>query len=309
VSKVLIVGPGTIGASLALACAVHGHATTLMGRSAESLKSAKKLISRHAYDLEQAGLMPGRCIGWEGRVATAVGLRDVPADFDIAVEAIHEDLLAKQRLLAQLEAHLHDHAILASSTSGLPVDSMVANCRHPSHFAVAHFANPPHLMPVVELVPGTRTSSDTMEILKAFVGSLGKTAVCLERDVPGHLFNRIQFAMLREAMALVDRGIATPEQVDRVVKRGIALRLAEEGPLEKIDLASVQLVYKVASYLFPLLDDSDTPTLLASMLAQGKSGATAGQGFYSWNEAKRKRVLARRNAEVIRHLQRLKQDE
>jgi 3-hydroxybutyryl-CoA dehydrogenase len=145
-----------------------------------------------------------------------------------------------------------------------------------------------------------------MAALSSFAQGLGKTPVILKRDTPGHLFNRIQFAMLREAMALVEQGIATPEQVDTVVKRGLALRLAEEGPLEKIDLASIQLVHDVASYLYPYLDNTDSPQLLRSMLDQGKGGAKAEQGFYQWDNAKIERILTRRNEEVIRHLQRLK---
>lgn len=307
--NVLVTGPGTIGASLALTCAIHGHNTTLLGRTDASLASAEKLISRSASELEQAELMPSDCLGWQGRIVTAIHLGDVSGDCDIAIEAINESLPAKQVLLAEMEAHLNDDAVLVSSTSGLPADEIVANCTHPSRFAVAHFANPPHLMPVVEVVPGSRTSLETIRFVKTFVSNLGKTPIDLKRDVPGHLFNRIQFAMLREAMALVEQGIATPEQVDMVVKRGLALRLAEEGPLEKIDLASLRLVHDVASYIYPRLDNTDTPTLLKTMLDEGMGGAKTGQGFYTWDDAREEHVLARRNAEVIRHLQRLKKDD
>lgn len=306
--KVLIVGPGMIGASLALTCAIHGYATTLLGRSDASLVSARKLIARGASELEQAKLMPAGSAGWQDRLVTAIHLKDTPRDTGIAIEAINENLPAKQLLLAELEAHLYDDAVLASSTSGLLVDDIVANCTDPSRFAVAHFANPPHLMPVVEVVPGSKTSFDTIDFVNSFSSKLGKTPICLKRDVPGHLFNRIQFAMLREAMALVEQGIATADQVDTVVKRGLALRLAEEGPLEKIDLASLQLVHDVAKYLYPHLDNTDTPALLQTMLEEGMGGARAGQGFHTWDNAKEERVLTRRNAEVIRHLQRLRND-
>ena len=279
--NVLVTGPGTIGASLALACAVHGHCVTLLGRREASLASAQKLISRCASELEESALAPAEFDGWQGRIT----------------------------MTTRLEAHLQKDAVLASSTSGLPVDQIAANCVRASQFAVAHFANPPHLMPVVEVVPGSDTSPETISAIEAFVRSLNKTPVRLSRDVPGHLFNRIQFAMLREAMALVEQGIATPDQVDTVVKRGLALRLAEEGPLEKIDLAGLQLVHDVATYLYPHLDNSDEPRLLKKMLDENNNGSRPEKRFYTWTAEREDRVLARRNAEIIRHLQRLKMEE
>ena len=307
--KVLVAGPGTIGASLALACAVHGHSVTLLGRREASLASAQKLISRCAKELAESALAPAEYDGWQDRITMTTQLQDVPIDCEIAIEAINEDLTAKQEMFSALEAHLQKDAVLASSTSGLPVDRIAANYPRVSQFAVAHFANPPHLMPVVEVVPGSNTSPKTITAIEAFVRSLNKTPVRLDRDVPGHLFNRIQFAMLREAMALVEQGIATPDQVDTVVKRGLALRLAEEGPLEKIDLAGLQLVHDVATYLYPHLDNSEEPRLLKKMLDQNKSGSRPGKRFHSWTAEREDRVLTRRNAEVIRHLQRLKKEE
>ena len=195
--NVLVTGPGTIGASLALACAVHGHCVTLLGRREASLASAQKLISRCASELEESALAPAEFDGWQGRITMTTRLQDVPTACEIAIEAINEELTAKQEIIAALEAHLQKDAVLASSTSGLPVDQIAANCVRASQFAVAHFANPPHLMPVVEVVPGSDTSPETILAIEAFVRSLNKTPVRLDRDVPGHLFNRIQFAMLR----------------------------------------------------------------------------------------------------------------
>jgi len=307
--KVLVTGPGTIGASLALACAAHGHSVTLLGRREASLASAQKLISRCARELEESVLAPAEFDGWQDRITMTTRLQDVPTGCEIAIESINEEVTAKQKIIADLEAHLQKDAVLASSTSGLPVDQIAANCVRASQFAVAHFANPPHLMPVVEVVPGSDTSPETISAIEAFVRSLNKTPVRLSRDVPGHLFNRIQFAMLREAMALVEQGIATPDQVDTVVKRGLALRLAEEGPLEKIDLAGLQLVHDVATYLYPHLDNSDEPRLLKKMLGENNNGSMPGKRFYTWTAEREDRVLARRNAEIIRHLQRLKMEE
>lgn len=264
-------------------------------------------MEKYADELSDARLLPSDGEDWKARLHQQTDLQDVPADCDLAIEAITEDVNEKQSLIARI-GELCSGAVLASSTSGLPADDLAAGCADPSRFVVMHFANPPHLMPLVEIVPGSLTSSDTMEFALSAAKSLGKSSVSLTKDVPGHLFNRIQFAMLREAMDLVERGIAEPRQIDLVVKQGLALRLAAEGPLEKIDLASLQLVHDVAAYIYPTLCNTESPGILARMLRAGKEGARSGQGFYEWTDEKEQEVLAERNAEVIRHLHRLEHE-
>ena len=161
-------------------------------------------------------------------------------------------------------------------------------------------------MPAVEVVPGSATDGAVMDRLCAFVHGLGKEAIRLKRDLPGHLFNRLQFALMREAFALVRTGAADAEDVDKVVKNGYSLRLAAEGPLKKADLAGLPLVASVAQYLYPDLDTSQTPEDLRNMIQNGNSGAEAGRGFYDWTPERGAAVTAERNQEVIRHLKRLR---
>ena len=145
-----------------------------------------------------------------------------------------------------------------------------------------------------------------MDRLCTFVSGLGKQPVRLKRDLAGHLFNRLQFALMREAFALVRSGVADAEDIDKVVKEGYALRLAAEGPLEKADLAGLSLVASVARYIYPDLDSSQTPEDLTGMILDGDSGAEAGRGFYDWTPERSAAVIAERNQEVIRHLKRLR---
>lgn len=301
---VVVAGCGQIGASAALLCAMSGYRVTVLARSAAARARAEALLPGFARELAGLRPAPARADDWPERITWAADAAAAPAlaDCGVVLEAIREDAAEKAALLAALEALCPGDAIIASSTSGLPVAAIAAACRDPGRVAVAHFANPPHLMPLVEVVPGPATRPETLARLQAFLSSLGKETVALTQDLPGHLFNRLQFALLREAMALVARGVATPAEIDRVVKRGLALRLAEEGPLEKMDLAGLELVRDVARYLFPDLDRSTAPELLDRLLAEGRRGADWGRGFYDWTPEAAEALRLRRNTEVVRQL-------
>lgn len=301
-----IIGTGTIGPSLAVTFALHGFGTRLVGRRAAALPAAEAEMARAAGELEAAGLLPESAAGWQARIQAGTDLAAAVAGADIVVEAIAEDVEAKQALLAEIEPLLAEDAVIASGTSGLAVDEIGAHLRHPRRFLVAHFANPPHLMPAVEMVPGSATAPEIMDRACAIVAALGKEPVRLARDLPGHLFNRLQFALFREALALVRDGVATPGEIDKIVKHGYALRLALEGPFEKADLVGVPLMAAIARYLFPSLDTSTAPDLLDRLIAEGRLGAKAGRGVHDWRERDPAAVVAARNAEIIRHLQRLR---
>ncbi len=304
-SNVVVVGSGTIGASLALICAIHGWTTCLVGRQQKSLETARDRVQRAWNELAGAELMSAGSSDWSERLEYTLDLSAACQQAEVVLEAINEDINAKQELFLQIEQLVPDKTVLASSTSGLPVNDIAKLCKNKERIAVAHFANPPHLMPTVEVVPGTHTSPDCMNTLCTFVESLKKTAIRLKRDIPGHLFNRIQFAMLREAMALVRDDVASAEDIDNVVKQGLALRLAAEGPLQQMDLAGLDLVCSVSEYLFPELDVSRDPQYLHQLLSMDYHGSVNGKGFYNWTKEEADRVIDKRNQEVIRHLKQM----
>lgn len=305
--NIVIVGSGTIGTSLAFVSALYGWNTWLVGRRQESIDIAMRNCEQSYRELADARLLPGEAAEkWKDRLEYSVELSSFCCEAEIVLEAVSEDIDVKRDLFCQLEEIVKKDCLLASSTSGLPVDGIANSCKHKDRAGVAHFANPPHLMPTVEVVPGTHTSHETMNRLCSYVKSLGKTPVRLKKDLPGHLFNRIQFAMLREAMALVRDDVAEPEDIDNIVKQGLALRLAAEGPLQKMDLATLDLVCSVSEYLFPELDASTEPEYLRQLLAQGYHGSKSGRGFYDWTEEEADAVIAERNQEVIRHLKRMR---
>jgi 3-hydroxybutyryl-CoA dehydrogenase len=244
--------------------------------------------------------------GWRERLRFDTDLATAAAGAGLVIDAIAEDLPAKQALYAAVEPRLASDAILASTTSSIPVRELAAKLTDPQRFVVMHFANPPHLMPAVEIVPGSTTAPATLERACSIVASLGKEPIRLTRDIAGHLFNRLQFALLREALALVRDGVATPQEIDRVVKHGYALRLAIEGPFEKADIAGLPLMASIARVIFPTLDNACAPGELERLIGEGRTGSKAGSGFHEWGEGEARALVDARNAEVIRHLQRMR---
>ncbi|MDP6474110.1 MAG: 3-hydroxyacyl-CoA dehydrogenase NAD-binding domain-containing protein [Alphaproteobacteria bacterium] len=304
--QTLVIGSGTMAPSLALCLTLAGHHTALVARRSEALAGAEAAAERGYGELAEADLLPATAPGWRERLTFDTDMRRAVQEIDFAFEAISEDAESKQALFATLDNAAPPGAILASTTSGMAVDIIAEKCVRQGRVAVAHFANPPHLMPAVEVVPGGATEGAVMDRLCAFIGGLGKEPIRLKRDLPGHLFNRLQFALMREAFALVRDGAADAEDIDKVVKNGYALRLAAEGPLEKADLAGLPLVASVAAYLYPDLDTSQAPEDLTAMIGDGKSGAQTGNGFFDWTPERAAAVVAERNQEVIRHLKRMR---
>ena len=296
--KTLVIGSGTMGPSLALCLALAGHETALIARRGAALGDAEIAVDTGYRELADAGLLPATAEGWRARLSFGTDMAGAARNADFVFEAIAENAEAKQALFAALEEAAPPEATLASTTSGMAVNIIAGKCRTKARIAVAHFANPPHLMPAVEVVPGSETDDAVMDRLCAFVQGLGKQPIRLKRDLPGHLFNRLQFALMREAFALVRTGAASAEDIDTVVKQGYALRLAAEGPLEKADLAGLSLVASAAQYLYPDLDISQTPEDLREMIQDGNSGAAAGNGFFDWTPERSATVIAERNQEV-----------
>jgi len=161
------------------------------------------------------------------------------------VEAVAEDLEVKRRLFSRIEPQVSAEAILASNTSSFPISDLAADLSRPRQALITHWFNPPHIVPLVEVVPGEKTGTEAVEATLALLRQVGKSPVQLKKEVPGFLVNRIQIAMLREILDLLDRGVADPEEIDRAVKSTIGFRLAAIGPLEVIDFAGLDVTASV----------------------------------------------------------------
>lgn len=281
--RAAVLGTGLMGTGIAEVLAGHGHQVRLFDADPDASARA-------------AARLPG--------AATAhADLRSAVAGADVVVEAVAEQLTAKQDLFARVDA-LNPDALLATNTSVLPVSQIAARAGHPGRIVGTHWWNPPGLIPVVEVVRGQRTSDETMDRAEDLLRSLGKTPVRVERDVPGFVGNRLQHALWREAIALVAEGVCDAQTVDLVVRNTIGLRLAAMGPLENADYVGLDLTLAIHEAVLPSLNADPGPSpLLRELVAAGRLGARTGSGFGSWSPGSRDNAAQRLAEHVTRQLE------
>ena len=242
IKRICNLGTGTMGFGTALMFAMHGFEVRMFGRSEasvdrgfRSIKQALETYLRH--DLVREEEIPAIL----GRIHGVTTLEQAAAGADFVIESIAEVLQAKREVFARLEKMCAPDVIFATNTSGLSPSEIAQALKHKDRFVVAHFWNPPHLIPLVEIVPGKHTSPETVEITWKLIEKTGKKPVALKREALGFIGNRLQLALLREALYIVESGIATREAVDATVKYSLGRRLGATGPLESSDLGGLDI--------------------------------------------------------------------
>lgn len=232
------------------------------------------------------------------RLHGTTSLQDIAAS-GLLIEAIPERIELKHALYAQLEALIAPDAIIASNTSGLPPDALAENLIHPERLLIAHFWHPPHFIPLVEIVPGSATRTEYLSELQQLLVSMQLEAVVLDRAAPSFVGNRLQFALLREALHIVKSGIASAEVVDQVMRASLGRRYAMVGPLEAADMTGLSTVQDICRHLLPVLaTGSDMMSLVADKVARGDTGLRSGQGFYRWDDSRKEYIQQRREHQL-----------
>jgi 3-hydroxybutyryl-CoA dehydrogenase len=296
-----VVGTGLMGVGIATQSALHGHRTIVHDVDPARLASVAPKAEAVLDELIDAGRIDHaakRAV--LARIETHAQL-DVMASAQFVIEAIPEVLELKHRLYAALTKLLADDAILASNTSGFPPDQLVTPLRAKERFLIAHFWNPPHMIPLVEVVPGTATAPEVTQQTAALMSAIGMEPVVLAKAIPGFVGNRLQFAVLREALNIVRSGAATPDVVDRVMKASLGRRWGIVGPLEGADMGGLDTFLDISAHLMPeLAKDEEVLELLRQQVEAGRVGVRSGAGFYEWDDAHlaqvkegRKRVISR----------------
>ncbi len=217
-----------------------------------------------------------------GSVSFHTSIADALAESLLVIEAVPEKIEIKRSVLAQIEAEIAADVIIATNTSGIPISDMAATMEHPERFIGMHWSNPPHIIPMIEVIRGDATDPGVQEQLVAIVKSFGYEAV-VEKEIAGFVENRVLYAILRECVALLQAGIVSQEALDTCVKWGIGYKLAVVGPMRLLDMAGLDIYQSVSSYLNKELDNSaDVPAVILEHTAAGKLGFKSEGGLYSY---------------------------
>lgn len=282
VKRIVIAGAGTMGSSMGETFAKYGYDVTLYDIFPSALEKAGNLIrlnqetevAEHVVTPEESAALLER-IRYSEDKACFEGA-------DLVVEAILEKLDVKHAFWAEISALVPEDAILASNTSGLSITAIAEVVKRPERFGGMHWINPPHLIPLIEVIQGKKTDDETAAAIRDMALAVEKKPVIVQ-DAPGFALNRIQLAVLRECLHIVEQGIATPEAVDDVMKYGLGMRYACLGPFEVCDLGGLDIFYNIASYLFEDLADEKAPFgMLADRFEKGQYGVKTAAGFYDY---------------------------
>jgi 3-hydroxybutyryl-CoA dehydrogenase len=295
-----VLGAGTIGLSAGILLAAHGVPVTLVTRRPQAAAAAPAAIDRRLTALTSLSAFTAvEADAARARITARVGLPD-DESFALIFEAIGEQLEHKRAVLAAAEPSLAGDGVLATTTSSLPLAELASALTAPERFAGWHFFHPADLMAFVEIIPGARTDPGVLQLLQSWSEQLDRRPIVLRRDVPGFVANRLQYALLREAYALVEADICGLADVDVAVTAGLGARWAALGPFETMDLAGLEVHAAVAAALFPLLSGAaELPAELVRLRANGAGGARAGRGLLGDYPPERVRELETRRDETL----------
>jgi len=284
IKKVAVVGAGLMGHGIAQEYALGGYEVRLNDLTDDILAKSLSNIRANLEMLQRMDLTTeDQAAHVLERVYADTSLENTLDGVDIVVEVIDEDLEEKRRMFALFDELAPRHAILASNTSSFMPSWLASATERPEQVLVTHYINPPFLIPLVEVIPSPQTTDQTLDTVVALLSKLEKRPVVLGKEAPGFVVNRLQLALLREAVYIVEQGIASPADVDLVVSGSFGRRWAVAGPFQVLDIAGWDVITSIYSQLAPEINSSkELPALLREMVARGDYGIKTGRGFYEW---------------------------
>jgi 3-hydroxybutyryl-CoA dehydrogenase len=287
-----------MGHAIAEEFAAAGYEVMLCGRSEDRLQEAMTKIERSLVELAQWEIISENDVAPSlERLQTTTDLTTAGSFADLIVEAIVEELEIKNELFSRLDTIAPDRTIFASNTSSILPSVLAEATQRRDRFLVVHYFNPPYLMPLVEIVRGSETSDATTDVIYNLLKSMSKSPIICQKEAPGFIVNRLQLVLWREAFNIVQKGIASPQDVDLAVKKSFGRRLGMVGPFELYEyIDGYDLTLQCEKYMLPDMDTSnESYPLLLEKVEKGELGAKSGKGFYEWTpeftEAWRQKVL------------------
>ena len=298
-ARISVLGAGLMGHGIAQVFALAGHEVAIYDPVAASLDQVRTRIVANLRDLgdEETAVE---------RVHPCTDLAEAVRDADFVVEAAPENLEIKRKLFAETEDYVRQDTILASNTSVIPITAIMQDLRERSRALGTHWWNPPYLVPLVEVISTQWTEPSAIDFTMRLHAAAGKKPAHVKKDVAGFIGNRLQHALWREAVALVEQGICDAETVDTVIKAAFGRRLAVLGPLENADLVGTDLTLAIHKTVLPAIDSRPAPSpYLERLVAEGKLGFKSGEGFRKWTP----QAQAALRAKVVQHLKKARADD
>jgi 3-hydroxybutyryl-CoA dehydrogenase len=284
IQNISVLGSGIMGHGIAQSFLMGGYPVMLYDISESILATARAHVEKNLERFCSSGLVKKEDISsCLERLSTTTDLEKAAAGMDFIVEAAPENLELKQGLFEQIETFAGEDAIIATNTSSLTLGDISVRVKNKGRLVVTHWFNPPHIVPVVEVVKNEDTSDETADVAYELLEKIKKLPVKINREIPGFIVNRIQIAMVREVLNIFEQGVASAEDIDRAVRGSIGFRLASIGPLLTMDLGGLQVWYNVFQNLLPEIRSSkEVPDVLESLIAAGDKGIQTGKGFYDY---------------------------
>ena len=282
--RVAVIGAGLMGHGVAQVFASHGCSVKLYDINATILNNAIDRVRSNLQLYVEMGLEDQSWVDAVlSRIETTTSLRQAVEGAGFITEAVFEDLELKRKVFTEIDAATDESVVMASNTSGLSMTGIAKELAKSDRLLITHWFNPPHLIPVVEVLKTAYTSEEAFTFAFYFLKRMGKEPVHVLKEIPGFLVNRIQTAMFREVIGLLEAGVASAEDIDKAVRGSFGLRLSVMGPLKVADLGGIDLWYKGTKALYPVFDNSTQPQkLLTDMVEKGLHGKKTGKGFFEY---------------------------
>jgi 5-formyl-3-hydroxy-2-methylpyridine 4-carboxylic acid 5-dehydrogenase len=283
IKNAAVIGLGTMGPGIAATLARAGFKVSAFDADAAKCAKAPQAFAAAAAVLS-ALAVPDRTAA---AIAVHSSLPECVAGADLVIETVPEDLDLKIQVFREIEAGVTEDCILASDTSGIPITRIQAGTRNPSRVIGMHWSNPPHIIPMIEVIAGEKTAPGVTSKLVELIRHTGHLPIIIRKDVPGFVENRVLYAVMRECIDLVEQGVIEPQDLDACVSWGIGYKLAVVGPMALLDMAGLDIYSAVGSYLNKELSNrADVAGYIAERTSQSKLGIKTGSGIYDYTPAK-----------------------
>jgi 3-hydroxyacyl-CoA dehydrogenase len=301
INNVAVIGTGTMGPGIAQIFSQSGLKVILHDIKAEQLEKATKTIQTNLKTFVESGSLTSKeAEATLQRITSTSNLEEAARISDFVLEAVPEVLDIKKSIFKELDRLCPAEVILATNTSGLSITEIAKATQFPSRVVGMHWWNPPIVIPAIEVIRGELTSEEALSITKELVSKIKKIPVIVKKDIPGFLGNRMQYALMREAIAMLNEGVASAEDIDMMIKAGIGFKFPVMGPLETIDMAGLDIFYRVSQYLYGKLDQSPSPpAIVKEKVEKNELGLKTGKGFYDYMGVNIQALMAERIKKLL----------